>query len=38
MIINDMHLRIETEEMMDYRLGDKESQWRACEEVTAAKP
>ena len=34
-IVNDAHLMPETEERMDYRLGDKEKQWRKCEEVTA---
>lgn len=33
--VNDMHLSPETEERMDWRLGDQESQWRAAEEVTA---
>lgn len=37
-MVNDMHLQPETEERMDYRLGDKESQWRAAEEVTAKGP
>ena len=31
MIVNDMHLVTETEARMDYRLGDKESNWRTCE-------
>jgi hypothetical protein len=31
-----MHLYPESEEQMDRRLGDVESQWRAREEVTAA--
>ena len=31
MIANDMHLVTETEARMDYRLGDKESNWRTCE-------
>lgn len=34
-LVNDAHLMPESEERMDYRLGDKEKQWRACEEVTA---
>jgi hypothetical protein len=37
-LANDMHLNPETEEKMDYRLGDLEKQWRACEEVTAKPP
>ena len=34
-LVNDAHLNIETEEQMDRRLGDNESNWRAAEEVTA---
>lgn len=34
-IVNDAHLRPETEAQMDYRLGDKEEQWRKAEIVTA---
>ena len=37
-LCNDMHLNPETEEKMDYRLGDREKQWRACEEVIAKTP
>ena len=28
-LVNDMHLEPESEEQMDYRLGDSEGQWRA---------
>lgn len=35
MIVRDAHLTPETEEEMDFRLGDRESQWRACEVTTA---
>lgn len=35
MVVNDAHLLPETEEMMDKRLGDRESDWRAREVVTA---
>lgn len=35
MIVNDAHLEPESEERMDFRLGDVERQWRACEIVTA---
>lgn len=35
---NDMHLRPELMEQMDKRLGDREKDWRAAEEVTAAGP
>jgi hypothetical protein len=35
MIVNDAHLFPESEELMDRRLGDVESNWRAREEVTA---
>lgn len=34
-IVNSLHLSPETEAQMDYRLGDKEEQWRACEEGVA---
>jgi hypothetical protein len=34
-LVNDAHLMPESEAKMDYRLGDGENQWRACEEVTA---
>lgn len=34
-IVHDAHLRPETEEQMDYRLGDNEKQWREGESVTA---
>lgn len=34
-LVNDMHLFAESEEQMDRRLGDVESQWREREEVTA---
>jgi hypothetical protein len=34
-IVNDAHLVPETKEKMEFRLGDKEKQWRSCEEVTA---
>lgn len=34
-VVNDAHLHPETEEQMDKRLGDNESNWRAREEVTA---
>lgn len=37
-IVNDAHLNPESEERMDFRLGDSERQWRQCEEVTAANP
>ncbi len=30
-MVHDMHLAIETEEQMDYRLNDNEKQWRADE-------
>lgn len=33
--VNDMHMNIETEEEMDYRLGDKENQWKEKEEFPA---
>jgi hypothetical protein len=35
MIVNDAHLQPETAERMDRRLGDREADWRAAEEVTA---
>mgnify|MGYP004211630203 FL=1 len=28
-LANDMHLNVETEEELDFRLGDSEAQWRA---------
>jgi hypothetical protein len=34
-IVNDAHLRPETEEVMDHRLGDVEEQWRAAEQIIA---
>ena len=34
-IVNDAHLRVETEEQMDKRLGDNEAAWRAAEVVVA---
>lgn len=34
-IVKDAHLYPESEEQMDYRLGDKEKQWREGETVTA---
>ena len=34
-IVNDAHLHPETEEEMDKRLGDNETNWRAREKVTA---
>jgi hypothetical protein len=37
-LVNDMHLFPETEEQMDTRLGDKEKDWRAREEVIAKGP
>lgn len=37
-LANDMHLRPELEEHMDKRLGDKEKDWRAAEEVIAKAP
>lgn len=36
-IVVDMHLTMETEMELDYRLGDSESQWRRCEEVPASQ-
>jgi len=35
---NDMHLRPELMEQFEKRLGDKEADWRAAEEVTAQHP
>lgn len=35
MIVNDAHLFLESEELMDLRLGDTEAGWRAREEVVA---
>lgn len=37
-LANDMHLTPERETAMDRRLGDRESDWRAAEEVTAKSP
>lgn len=37
-LVNDMHLLPEDEDHMDYRLGDCQQSWRACEEVVAAQP
>lgn len=37
-LANDMHLVPESEVTMDRRLGDKEADWRAAEEVTALGP
>lgn len=37
-LVNDMHLTPETEERMDWRLGDQRSQWLAAEEITAKGP
>lgn len=37
-ICNDMHVRPELTEQMEKRLGDRESDWRAAEEVTAKAP
>ncbi len=34
-IVNDAHLQPETQKKMEYRLADKEAQWKASEEVTA---
>lgn len=35
-LANDLHLpQVETEAQMDKRLGDREKDWRAAEEVTA---
>ena len=34
-IVKDMHLNIETEKQMDYRLGDTESQWKENEDNPA---
>ena len=34
-LVNDAHLRPETEERMDSRLGDREDTWREAEEVIA---
>ena len=38
MIVNDAHLRPESEGVMDARLGDTEKDWRAAEVVTALPP
>ena len=37
-LVNDLHLSPETKERMEWRLGDKEDQWRKAEEVTAKSP
>lgn len=37
-LANDMHLNPESEVQMNFRLGDEEEQWRACEEVIAKAP
>ena len=37
-LVNDLHLQPETIEMMRKRLGDREVDWRAAEEVTARGP
>lgn len=37
-LVNDLHLMPETDERMNWRLGDKESSWRAAEEITADNP
>lgn len=37
-IVNDAHLNPESENAMDYRLGDNREQWLASEEVTAEGP
>ena len=34
-LVNDAHLNVETEEVMDRRLGDNEKSWRSAEEVVA---
>lgn len=34
-LVQDMHLNVETEQQMDYRLADKEDQWRKSEVVRA---
>ncbi len=36
-LANDMHLTPETEAQLDFRLADNEENWRAMEEVTAAR-
>ena len=36
LLVSDMHLNPEGLEMMEYRLGDKENQWRVSEAVPAA--
>lgn len=38
MIVNDMHLAPELESKMDFRLGDSEGNWRACEAGVTADP
>ena len=35
MIVKDAHLHIETEQELDYRLGDKKSQWEENEDTPA---
>lgn len=37
-LVNDMHMKPESEQEMDRRLGDNEAQWRQAEEVTAENP
>ena len=37
-IVNDMHLLPEPDERMDFRLGDRESNWRQCEAGIVAAP
>lgn len=37
-LCNDMHLRVETREALDKRLGDNEDDWGAAEEVRADQP
>lgn len=37
-LVNDMHLYPEPEAVMDIRLGDREPDWRAAEEVVAESP
>lgn len=38
-IVNDAHLNPETEDRMDFRLADREDNWRACEAgITADRP
>lgn len=37
-LVKDMHLSSESEEMMDFRLGDSENAWRSCENFPATNP